>query len=103
MIEEPAFYSYAYPAPDGLPMLRRAPGAGLFPQDARRICPALMSAVRTARDPEQALMDFLQSTCDAAANLGYMGPQGAGMHAWRAGAPYGPWRPCRRLANRLWH
>ena len=68
--EEGAFYSYAYPEPDGFARpagrARRrrttAPSAGQF------LLP--YEAVRTAPDPDRALLDFLQSTYDAAADLG---------------------------------
>ncbi len=68
-MEEPAFYSYAYPAPkgfDGAPVkpdaavFNRALGEFVLPYDA----------VRRADDPEAALLAFLQSTYDAAADRG---------------------------------
>lgn len=69
VIEEPAFYSYAYPAPDGFTQARVKPGAAYFHDKLGEfILP--YEAVRTARDPEATLMDFLQSTYEAAADLG---------------------------------
>ena len=38
-------------------------------------------AVRTAADPDSALLDFLQSTYEAAATAAQMGSRGAGMRA----------------------
>lgn len=67
-IEEAAFYSYAYPAPAGF-------GAATVKPDAAYFSEALgefllpYEAVRTARDPDGALMDFLTSTYEAAADL----------------------------------
>ena len=54
------------------------PAAALF---SRELGEFLLpyDAVRTARDPDAALMEFLQSTYAAAADLGEVGPQGAGM------------------------
>ncbi|HEY0832284.1 MAG TPA: DUF5996 family protein [Azospirillum sp.] len=69
VIEYPAFYSYAYPAPEGFAEARvepeearfdRALGEFLLPYDA----------VRRAVNPEATLMAFLESTYRAAADLG---------------------------------
>lgn len=64
-----AFYSYAYPAPAGLGE------AAVRPQSARfdaALGEFLLDydAVRTAPDPATALTEFLESTYDAAADLG---------------------------------
>ena len=40
-IDYPAYYSYAYPAPEGFASAQRAAGAGVLLQGARRIRPAL--------------------------------------------------------------
>jgi len=67
-VEEAAFYSYAYPAPAGFAAARAKPAAAYFNTDLGEfILP--YAAVRTARDPDAALMEFLQSTYDAAADL----------------------------------
>jgi hypothetical protein len=67
-IDDAAFYSYAYPAPDGFAAAKVRPDAAFFSKDLGEfILP--YDAVRTARDPDAALMDFLQSTYDAAADL----------------------------------
>jgi len=67
-IDYPAFYSYAYPAPEGFAAAKVAPGAAFWSKDLGEfILP--YDAVRTAREPERELMAFLQSTYDAAANL----------------------------------
>lgn len=64
----PAFYSYAYPAPDGFSAAKVKPEAAFFSKELGEfILP--YEAVRTAADPDAVLMDFLQSTYDAAADL----------------------------------
>ena len=68
-IDYPAYYSYAYPAPDGFASARVRPAQAFFSKELGEfILP--YDAVRTAADPRAALMDFLQSTYDAAADLG---------------------------------
>jgi len=68
-IEYPAFYSYAYPAPKGFRSAPVRPEAASFSQDLGEfILP--YDAVRTAAVPEAALLAFLQSTYDAAADTG---------------------------------
>ena len=66
-VDQPAFYAYAYPAPDGFATAAVAPvearfdaalGEFLLPYDA----------VRTAPDPDAALLAFLQTTYEAAAD-----------------------------------
>jgi hypothetical protein len=67
-IDYAAFYSYAYPAPEGFGAAKVKPAAALF---SRELGEFLLpyDAVRTARDPDAALMEFLQSTYTAAADL----------------------------------
>jgi hypothetical protein len=68
-IDYPAYYSYAYPEPDGFAAAKVLPGAALYFKDyGQFILP--YEAVRKATDPAATLMAFLQSTYDAAANLG---------------------------------
>jgi len=63
-----AFYSYAYPAPDGFAAAKVKPDTAFFSTELGEfILP--YDAVRDARDPDAALMEFLQSTYDAAADL----------------------------------
>ena len=65
-IDYPAFYSYAYPEPSGFRTAKVRPGAAFFSEAVGEfILP--YDAVRTAADPDTALLDFLQSTYDAAA------------------------------------
>jgi hypothetical protein len=66
-IDYPAFYSYAYPEPAGFRATRVLPEAAFFSEALGEfILP--YDAVRTSADPDRALLDFLQSTYDAAAN-----------------------------------
>lgn len=68
-IDYPAFYSYAYPAPKGFAAAKVKPAEAFFSKDLGEfVLP--YDAVRTAANPEAALMDFLQSTYEAAADLG---------------------------------
>lgn len=67
--EYPALYSYAYPAPDGFAAAHVQPEAAFFSNELSEfILP--YDAVRTAATPEAALLEFLQTTYDAAADLG---------------------------------
>jgi hypothetical protein len=65
----PAFYSYAYPAPDGFAEARVAPEAAYYDKSLGEFL-LPYDAVRRAIDPEAALMAFLESTYTAAAGLG---------------------------------
>ncbi len=67
-IDYPAFYSYAYPAPEGFAAVSVKPDAALFSKELGEFL-LPYDAMRTARDPDAALMDFLQSTYAAAADL----------------------------------
>jgi len=68
-VDFPAFYSYAYPEPPGyarFPIL--PPEASYDPQLHEFLLP--YEAVRRAPSPDDMLLAFLQSTYDAAADLG---------------------------------
>lgn len=66
-IDYPAFYSYAYPEPAGFRTASVRPAAAFFSEALGEfILP--YDAVRTAAEPDQALLEFLQSTYEAAAN-----------------------------------
>lgn len=67
-IEYAAFYSYAYPMPEGFPHAAIRPTDGFFDAALGEfILP--YDAVRSARDPAGHLMEFLESTYEAAAAL----------------------------------
>jgi uncharacterized protein DUF5996 len=63
-----AFYSYTAPEPAGLPQSPVRPVEGFYSQDMKEFL-LPYDAVRQASSPESALMDFLQSTYEAGANL----------------------------------
>jgi hypothetical protein len=66
-IDYPAFYSYAYPEPAAFRTTRVRPDAAFFSEALSEfVLP--YDAVRTATQPEQALLEFLQDTYEAAAN-----------------------------------
>jgi len=70
VIDDAAFYSYAYPAPDGFAAAKVKPAAAFFePALGEFILP--YDAMRAARDPDAALMQFLLSTYEAAADLAH--------------------------------
>ena len=67
--EEGAFYAYAYPEPDGFREHPVRPDAAFYNGDAGQyLLP--YEAVRTAPDPDATLLEFFQSTYDAAADNG---------------------------------
>jgi hypothetical protein len=66
-IDYPAFYSYVYPEPAGYRAARLQPDAAFFSEALGEfILP--YDAVRTAQHPDQALLEFLQTSYEAAAN-----------------------------------
>lgn len=68
-IDEPAFYAYAYPQPDGFADAAVYPEATYYDADfGEFVLP--YEAVRISDNPETVLMTFLESTYDAAASLG---------------------------------
>jgi hypothetical protein len=67
-LSEAAFYAYAYPEPEGLPQAAVRPAAAYYhPVLHEFVLP--YDAVRGSSDPDATLMQFLQSTYDAAADL----------------------------------
>ncbi len=63
---EGLFYSYAYPEPDGYRTMPAGPDAATFDHELDEfVLP--YTAVRTARNPNAELLDFLQRTYEAAA------------------------------------
>jgi hypothetical protein len=67
---EAIFYSYAYPAPPGYAQSAVAPAAASFnPQLGEFVLP--YAAMRQSADPDAALLAFLQSTYEAAANCAH--------------------------------
>lgn len=67
-VDEPMFYSYAYPVPDGFAERPVEPAAARFDKQLGDfVLP--YEAVQTSADPDGELMRFLQSTYTAAAEL----------------------------------
>jgi hypothetical protein len=79
----PAFYSYAYPTPEGFGAMPVRPEAAFFHEKMGEfILP--YDAVRGAEAPDAMLLEFLQTTYEAAANAA----------DWdRAALEYGPGGP----------
>ena len=67
--KEGAFYSYAYPEPDGFSARRVEPDAAYFSDEYQEFL-LPYEAVRTADDPDRTVARFLQTTYEAAAGLG---------------------------------
>lgn len=68
-IDYPAFYAYAYPTPNGFRSASVRPDAAFW-HDGLSEFVLPYDAVQSAADPDAALMAFLVSTYEAAANLG---------------------------------
>ena len=68
-VEYPAFYSYAYPEPPGFATAPVRPAAAFYSQDLREFL-LPYDAVRTSAAPDDTLLQFLQSTYEAAADRG---------------------------------
>ena len=66
---EACFYSYAYPEPQGFAAAPVGP-LGAHYSDALREFVLPYEAARRAASPESAVLEFLQSTYEAAAKLG---------------------------------
>jgi predicted GNAT family acetyltransferase len=68
-IDYPAFYAYAYPAPAGYRDAPVQPDAAFWHEQLSEfVLP--YDAVRSAHDPDEALLAFLTSTYESAADLG---------------------------------
>lgn len=64
-IDEPVFYAYAYPEPDGFKDYPIQPSEAFYHTEIREfVLP--YEVVRTAKSPEEKLLSFLQSTYEAA-------------------------------------
>jgi hypothetical protein len=68
-IKGPAFYSYAAPEPASFAEQRVSPEAAFYHPQLKEFL-LMYDDVRNAASPKAALMEFLQSTYDAAADLG---------------------------------
>jgi hypothetical protein len=68
-IDYPAFYSYAYPTPAGFKKSAVRPNGALFNETLGEFL-LPYDVARESPDPDAALLDFLQSTYEAAAQSG---------------------------------
>lgn len=67
---EPLFYAYAYPAPEGFKEYPIQPQAAFYSADMQEfVLP--YEAMRQADNPDAVVLSFLQTTYEAAANLGH--------------------------------
>ena len=69
-VDEAMFYSYAYPAPEGFQSFPVEPRAARFDDGLGEFL-LPYAAVQSSPDPEATLLQFLQSTYDAAATCGH--------------------------------
>lgn len=68
-VDYPAYYAYAYPEPPGFAAARVGPEGAFYSADFREfILP--YDRVRDSPTPDDTLLEFLQSTYEAAADLG---------------------------------
>jgi hypothetical protein len=68
-VGEPAFYAYSYPEPAGFAEARVRPEGAYYNTELREfVLP--YQAVRLAANPDEVLLQFLQSTYEAGADLG---------------------------------
>jgi len=69
LVDEPAFYAYAYPEPEGFKDYPVLPSGAFYD---KRISEFLLpyEVVRTSNSHDEVLLDFLQSTYEAAATNG---------------------------------
>jgi Family of unknown function (DUF5996) len=71
-INGPAFYAYAAPEPDGLKTATISPHEAFYSTDLSEFL-LMYDDVRNANSPDQMILDFCQSTYDAAATLAHWG------------------------------
>jgi hypothetical protein len=68
-VKEPAFYAYAYPEPEGFPDHPIRPAPAFYSHELREfVLP--WEAVRTSPEPDRLVLEFCESTYEAAAELG---------------------------------
>lgn len=67
-IPHAAFYAYAYPEPAGFAQARVRPAEAFYSGDLREFILAY-DVVRESSSPDKTLLDFLQTTYEAAADL----------------------------------
>lgn len=85
-IDEPCFYSYAYPVPDGFAAAKVSPAAARYHADLGEFV-LTYEEVRRSADPRGTLLEFLQSTYEAAASLGQWDREALECEMGRPGIP----------------
>lgn len=65
---EPAFYAYAAPEPEGFKAAKAKPDAAFYSKEMSEFL-LKYEDVRTSENPDQTILDFLQTTYEAGANL----------------------------------
>lgn len=78
-VEGAAFYCYAAPEPAGLAQQRVRPESAFYHPELKEFI-LMYDDVRTAQAPEQALLEFLQSTYEAGASLAHWDRQVLEVH-----------------------
>jgi hypothetical protein len=68
-VKEPAFYAYAYPEPDGFKDSQVLPEQAFYSEEMKEFI-LRYDEVRTSNQPERMLLDFFQTTYEAAAERG---------------------------------
>jgi hypothetical protein len=68
-VAEPGFYSYSYPEPGGFVEAQVQPSEAYYNKDLREFF-LPYEAVRTAKRPDETLLQFFQTTYEAGADLG---------------------------------
>src|SRR6266566_2256063 len=67
-VTEPCYYAYSYPEPSGFDVAPVRPEGAYYHKDMHEwFLP--YEVVRSSSDPDQAILDFLQTTYEAGANL----------------------------------
>ncbi len=87
VIQEPAFYAYAYPEPPGFKEARVEPSQAFYSPEFGEFI-LRYDDMRTAERPEQVLLAFARSTYAAGADLG--GWPRAGLERTKAGTQNTP-------------
>jgi len=85
-VEYPVFYSYAYPEPPGYRDTAVRPAAASFSSSLSEFL-LPYDAVRTAPNPDATLLEFLQSTYEAAADAAHWDRASLECDSGRAGVP----------------
>jgi hypothetical protein len=68
-VDRPVFYAYAYPEPEGFKDYRIEPPEAFYHAEMKEFL-LPYDVVRTAKHPDHVLLAFVQTTYEAAANLG---------------------------------